>query len=277
MKRLISALIVSSLCFTMLCYAQTVDTSVADEQVEALIVVEDESNTDFVTKEIVKVINENIEKELSQGVVIDLVQEPDVEPVVEPTIIKKYEKLYETNNDMIGFIYLTDEYKYPILQRIEDQNYYLHNDFFGKEDKNGSIFANRLSKLGQPGISLLYGHTMKSGKMFHGLKYYLDKDYFDEHKIMQIDTLYDEMYYEVVAVAQTSMHEAFAYYNYVGDVSEEEFYEWRDGFEKYCSRGSLSGLTYGDTIVELSCCAYHTTDGRLVVILKAIDSDAADF
>lgn len=273
MKRLLSALILSSLCFGMLCYAQTVDVSAVDEQVEALIAIQDMPEDTFLSKEISRVIKEVTKNSNPHGVVAEPIQEVNQEPIM----IQKYEKLYETNNDMIGFIYLNDEYKYPILQRVTDQNYYLHNDFFGKEDKNGSIFANRFSELGHPGISLIYGHTMKSGKMFHGLKNYLDSDYFEEHKIMQIDTLYDEMYYEVVAVAQTSMHEDFKYYSYVGDVSEEEFYEWHDGFEQYCSRGSLSDLTYGDIIVELSCCAYHTEDGRLVVILRAIDSNAADF
>lgn len=272
MKRLLSSLLLSSFCFSMVCYAQTVDTSVDDKQVEALIVSNDGVEETFLSKEISRAMEEVTQNKETDRVVVKSVQKVNEEPVMMP----KYQKLYDTNNDTIGFIYLTDEYKYPILQRVSDQNYYLHKDFFGNEDKNGSIFANRFSELGQPGITLIYGHTMKSGKMFQGLKNYLDADYFEEHKIMQIDTLFDEMYYEVVAVAQTSMHEDFQYYSYVGDVSEKEFYEWRDGFEQYISRGSLSDLEYGDIVVELSCCAYHTKDGRLVVILKAVDSDAAD-
>jgi len=282
MKRLFSALLLSSLCFGMVYYAQTVDNSVADEQIEALIGVRGEPKETFLSRELSRVIKQVIEKECVAGVVAEEPVQPVVEKSIqtaatEPVILKEYARLYETNNDIIGFIYLSDEYKYPILQRVDDQNYYIDKDFFGREDKNGSIFANRFSELGQPGISLIYGHTMKSGKMFHGLKYYLDSEYFENHRIMQIDTLYDTMHYEVVAVAQTSMHEDFKYYSYVGDVSEEEFYEWRDGFEQYCSVGSLSDLNYGDIIVELSCCAYHTQDGRLVVILRAVDSDVAAF
>lgn len=60
---------------------------------------------------------------------------------------------------------------------------------------------------------------------------------------------------------------------HLNGVSEDEFYEWRDGFEKYCTVGTLSDLTYGDVITELSCCAYHVKDGRLVVILKAMKQD----
>lgn len=266
MKRLIEALVVSSCCFGMLVYAQSVDTSTADVQVEALMAMED-----TVVQEPVVMAKEPVEVKKEP---VKIVYPKKVSRVVsEPVILDKYKNLYETNNDTIGYIYLTDEYSYPVLQRVSDQNYYVHRDFFGEEDKNGSIFANRFSELGKSGISLLYGHTMKSGKMFHSLKYYLDEDYFREHSIIQLDTLYDDMFYKVIAVAKTSMHEDFAYYDYVGDVSEDEFYEWRDGFEKYVTRGTLSDLTYGDVITELSCCAYHVKDGRLVVILKAMKQD----
>lgn len=194
--------------------------------------------------------------------------EPEEEPV--PEILEQYRELYETNNDMIGFLYLTEEYQYPVLQRIEDQNYYAYRNFFGEDDKEGSIFANRYTELGRPGVSLLYGHTLKSGKMFASLKKYQDADYFEEHRIIRLDTLYEEMQYEVMAVVLTSLHEDFKYYEYVGNLTEDDFNEWKSGLAPYIVRGTVAGLGYGDVICEFSCCAYHKADGRLVVVLKAI-------
>lgn len=196
--------------------------------------------------------------------------EPEEEPVLEPEILEQYRELYETNNDMIGFLYLTEEYQYPVLQRIEDQNYYAYRNFLGEEDKEGCIFANRYTELGKSGVSMLYGHTLKSGRMFASLKKYQDADYFEEHRIIKLDTLYEELQYEVMAVALTSLHEDFKYFEYVGNLSEAGFDEWKSGLTPYIVRGTVEGLEYGDVICELTCCAYHTKDGRLVVILKAI-------
>jgi len=198
-------------------------------------------------------------------------EETEKEPVVaeKPQIMDKYINLYSQNNDMVGFIYLP-EGSYPVVQRVSDQNYYLDKTFFGEDDKNGSIFANRYSQLGQPGISLIYGHTMRSGAMFGGLKRWLDAGYFSRNPVIRIDTLYEQMDYEVIAAVETSLHEDFRYYDYVGRLSEADFESWKSGMSGYVTQGSLDTLSYGDVICELSCCAYHVKDGRLVLVLRAL-------
>lgn len=180
----------------------------------------------------------------------------------EKIILPKYEKLYEANTDMIGFIYLDDNHKYPVLMNKDDQNFYLRKDFFGDDDKAGSIFANVNSSFNQQGISLIYGHNMRSGEKFGTL------DEFSVNDIIQVDSLYEQCTYKVVAIMKTSMHEDFRYYDYVGNLSEKEFSTWREGCQGYLISGSLSDLIYEDTIIELSTCSYHTDDGRLVLILK---------
>lgn len=189
---------------------------------------------------------------------------------VQPEILSQYQELYAVNNDIVGFIYLNEGYSYPVMQRVQDQNYYLNKNFREENDLEGIPFANRYCTLGEPGLTLLYGHTLKSGHQFSCLKYFKEEDYFNEHRYMQIDTLYEEMQYEVVAVALTSLHEEFEYYLYVGDVTETDFNDWKSGFSEYIIRGSLEDLSYGDIIVELSTCSYQTEDGRIVVILKAV-------
>lgn len=188
--------------------------------------------------------------------------------VNEKTILPQYQKLYEANNDMIGFIYLDDNHQYPILMREDDQNYYLHKDFFGKDDKNGSVFTNVSSSFGKQGISLIYGHNMKDGSMFASISNWKKQDYFDSNKTMRIDTLFEESDYEVVAIAIINMDDSFKYYDYVGSLDETTFNIWRDNFESYVIRGSLSSLTYKDTIVELSTCSYEKKNNRAVLILR---------
>lgn len=228
------------------------------------------NSTDDTDQRVESLITSAVSNEVSPnpyGVDYTAPEEPLPE---EPEVLAQYKELYEANPDMIGAIYLPSGVCQPVLQRLDDQNYYLDHNFFCEEDKEGSVFANSFTYLGESGVSLLYGHTLKSGRMFSCLHNYLDEEYFQEHKVMRLDTLYSEMEYEVVAVALTSLHDEFLYYSYVGKLYEAEFNQWRDGFEQYCMVGSLSELSHGDIICELSCCAYHVKDGRLVVVLKAI-------
>lgn len=182
-------------------------------------------------------------------------------------ILEEYKDLYEANSDMTGYIYLPNGIEYPVMFTPYSQNYYADHDFDRAESKEGLPFLNRYSVFGERGISLMYGHHLKSGRGVTVLKDYLEDI---EDAVIRIDTLYDEQEYEVVAVALTSLEESFNYYEYVGSLNRREFETWKRGFEPFCVRGTLSELSYDDTILELSTCYYQKENGRLVVILKAL-------
>ncbi len=182
------------------------------------------------------------------------------------TVLEGYEDLYESNSDMAGYIYLPNGIEYPVMFTPYNQNYYVDHDFNKAESREGLPFLNRYSVFGSRGISLMYGHHLKSGRGFTVLKDYLEDI---EGARIQADTLYSEQEYEVVAAALTSLDESFSYYEYVGSLNKREFEAWKEGFEPYCVRGTLSELAYDDVILELSTCYYQKENGRLVVILKA--------
>ena len=183
-------------------------------------------------------------------------------------VLPQYSKLYEVNSDLIGYIYLTDDYHYPIVQSIDNQNFYLDHNFFKEYEKSGSVFANAHCTLNNRGITLIYAHNMRNNSMFGSLDNYKKEDYFTDNKIIQIDSLYESSNYEVVGVMQTSLSANFKYYEYLGTLNEKDFNIWKEGCEAQLLKGSLSSLTLEDTIIELSTCAYHTDNGRLVLILK---------
>lgn len=188
----------------------------------------------------------------------------------EVEILDKYREMYERNPDMCGYIYLPNGLEYPIMFTPYNQNYYIDHNFDNENSKEGLPFLNRYSVIGEAGISLVYGHNLRSGKAFSVLKKYLDDDYFDENRFIQIDTLYEEQQYEVAAVVMTSLHETFKYYEYIGFMEDDDFGCWKSEISKYVVKGSLEGLKPSDIIMEASTCYYHKKDGRLVVILKAV-------
>ena len=178
-------------------------------------------------------------------------------------MLEKYAMQYWENSDMAGYIYLPNGIEYPVMFTPYNQNYYADHNFEKAESREGLPFLNRYSVFG---ISLMYGHHLKSGRGFTVLKDYLEDI---EDKVIRVDTLYSEQEYEVVAAALTSLDEPFNYYEYVGSLNRRDFEAWKEGFEPYCIRGTLSALEYDDVILEQSTCYYQKENGRLVVILKA--------
>ena len=189
-------------------------------------------------------------------------------------ILDEYKDLYSQNSDMAGWISVGEQINYPIMKCAEDENFYLHNDFNKLESSYGALYLSEESKIGQKGINVIYGHSMKDGSMFGSLKKYLDADYLEENKVIQIDSIYENMRYEVVAVFKSQIYmsneEVFRYYSYKGDVSEGLFQDYINGVSNIAEYNNLESVKYGDSLIELVTCNYHVENGRLVVLCKKI-------
>ena len=197
----------------------------------------------------------------------------------ELTILKKYKKLYEKNNDIAGWLKIDDTtIDYPVMYTPGDNEYYLHLDFDKNWsdpgtpfiDENCRPFDNRTTNV------LIYGHNMKSGIMFRELLQYEDKDFCKSHNIIKFDTIYETGRYEVVGAFRAEIYPSddtdhFHYYEFFDAADNEEFDEFID-FVKQNSPYD-TGITpeYGDELITLSTCASHVEDGRFVVVARKIN------
>ena len=69
----------------------------------------------------------------------------------------------------------------------EDNSYYLSHTFRGENNIAGSIFLDyRNSSDFTDGRSIIYGHNMKDGSMFHGLRKYRNVEFFQAHGRIQL-------------------------------------------------------------------------------------------
>lgn len=196
--------------------------------------------------------------------------------VVIPDILDEYVALYNKNKSFIGWVKIEDTViDYPVMQ-TNDNEYYLRRNFNGESDKNGCIFldCNCDVILGNTNY-ILYGHHMKSGKMFASLINYADKEFYEKHKIINFDTIYEKGTYEVMYAFRSHIYNsdeiAFKYYQFIDAHSSEEF----DSYMEEMAALSLidTGVTarYGDRLLTLSTCDYQETNGRFVVVAKRID------
>ena len=118
---------------------------------------------------------------------------------------------------------------------------------------------------------------MKNGTMFGGLTKYKQKEYYENHRIISFDTIYEERKYEIIAVvlskvvySKKSTEKTFEFYSYIELDTEEEFNEYVAALKKQSLYETGVSAEYNDNLITLVTCNYHTEDGRLLVVAKQI-------
>lgn len=195
---------------------------------------------------------------------------------VQKNVIDKYKTLYSKNKGLIGWVKIDDTLiDYPVMQ-TENQDYYLDHNYKQEKDKNGSIFMDKACDAMEPSMNLIiYGHNMKSGKMFGSLEKYVKKEYYDKHKYIDFDTLYEEGKYEIMYVFRSKLYSeeeiVFKYYQFTDADTEEEFYSNMNEMAALSIYDTGVTAEYGEQLITLSTCDYNEKNGRFVVVAKKIE------
>ncbi len=97
--------------------------------------------------------------------------------------------LRQTNEDVLGWIYIPDTpIDYPLM-RVKDNNEYLRRAWDGSANNAGCIFLEcRNSRDFSDFNTLIYGHALRNGKMFRSLLNYREQEYRDSHPYVYIVT-----------------------------------------------------------------------------------------
>ncbi|MBP5160132.1 MAG: class B sortase, partial [Lachnospiraceae bacterium] len=191
-------------------------------------------------------------------------------------VLLKYEELYNLNKDMVGWVSIENtNIDYPVMQNLSSDEYYLHLGFDGKESDEGLPFLDwRCRSLPISTNSLIYGHNMKNGHMFADLLKYEDEEFFKEHRLIRYDTVYEEGFYDIVAVFRTHVayeaEDAFRFYRFIDADNSEEFDDYISKAKELSLYETGVSAQYGDMLLTLSTCEYTEQDGRFVVVAKKI-------
>lgn len=187
--------------------------------------------------------------------------------------------LYLENSDMVGWIRIDGtDIDYPVVQRVDEPNYYLKHDFAGRYTDYGCPFMQADCDALAPSDNLIiYGHNMKDGSMFADLAKYGSKDFWQSHKTVWFDTELGSSAYEIFAVIHTTVQadaaDVFPFYRFVDAATPEEF----TSYVSACKARALfdTGIfaEYGDKLLTLSTCDNITDDGRLLMIAKQTETE----
>ncbi len=192
-----------------------------------------------------------------------------------PDILDEYKTLYNNNKSLVGWVKIDDTLiDYPVMQSPSN-DYYLDHNFDQEKDNNGSIFVDSACSIWPRSQNIImYGHNMKSGKMFGDLKKYKQESFAKEHPYISFDTIYEKGKYEVMYVFGDVVYDevevTFKYYQFIDANSEEE---WDSAMSEMAAKSMYdTGVTakYGDDIITLSTCDYEKDAERFVVVAKRV-------
>lgn len=181
-------------------------------------------------------------------------------------------RLREINEDLAGWVYIEDtDINYPVMYLSGDSSLYLHRDFEKKKSPSGTPFLDGTCSLTPPSDNLIvYGHHMKDGSMFAGLLHYEEKAFWEAHPAILFHTIAEgRQIYEVMSAFAVDMAQEGEVLYYMSDFTDSgQFSSW---YEEVKARSLYdTGVTadYSDSFLTLSTCAYHTYDGRFLVVAK---------
>ena len=186
------------------------------------------------------------------------------EPLVHiPPLGINFDALKQINEDTVAWLYCPDtEIDYPVM-KAEDYSYYLSHLPDGAYNANGTLFIdyNNAPDFSEK-LTVVYGHHMRSGKMFGSLVGYKEQVYYDEHPFMYLYTQKGnyriDLIYGCVTGAGEWRERAFMY---------EENIEELVSYAAY-NTTFKSDVQYkaGDRVVAMSTCSYEFDNARYVVL-----------
>lgn len=194
----------------------------------------------------------------------------------EQQVLAQYRLLHQENPDLIGWVKIDGTpLDYPVMQNLENGEFYLHRNFRKEYEYSGLPFLDKKCEIGEPGTNLIiYGHNMKNETMFSSLMKYREKEYYLKHPVLRFDTVYEEREYQIIAVILSEVYKktdtTFKFYQFVRADTEAEFDEYMNNMKELSLYDTGETAVYGDDLLTLVTCAYHSENGRLAVLAKKL-------
>lgn len=212
--------------------------------------------------------NEQVYDEIQQEVMLNEPVQKEKNDGSEVEIPIDFEKLQEQNPDVYAWIKIDGtNVNYPILQSETNNSYYLDHTIDGTQGYPGSIYTeNWNSREFTDYNTVIYGHEMKDGSMFHDLMNYDDPEYMEKHPQVIIYTPEKKLTYDIFAYVEYDDRHILHSYDFAFPEGRQEFLD-----SLYSSR-SLNNVfrddvtvSTDDRIITLSTCMPGVYEGRILV------------
>ena len=195
--------------------------------------------------------------------------EPEVEKIPEATL--DFASMWETNPDICAWIEIDGtKVDYPVLQSAEDDNKYLSTAVDGTYYIGGSLFtqATYNSRDFDDPVTIIYGHTMRSGTLFGQLQpTYSSAEGFAEHSEIKLYLPDEVRYYTVFAAVPYESIHILDTYDFTNNYWYRNFFK---GVRKIRRFGANFNHDIapepGDRVLILSTCLNEDSTKRYLVM-----------
>lgn len=193
---------------------------------------------------------------------------PDNNP---PMIREKFYELRRKSEWAVGWLKVSDLVDEAVVQR--DNSFFLNHDAMGNRNSNGAIFLEEEVQLRtRPWGMMLFGHNMKSGTMFGELRKFENAGYCYQHRILTLDTIYEDGTYVIFGVARVHLNPGTANYTDLYAFQSNDRARRATALEqlrKACSYVGAEDVQPEDQILLLVTCV-EDDDIRLVVAARRL-------
>ena len=169
-------------------------------------------------------------------------------------IINSARKKYN-NNDVVGILEINNtDYIVPVMQG-DDNKYYLKHTPYGEKSSMGSVYLDYRVDIDSSKKLLIYGHNSSNVDMpFKILEEFYDRDYYDNHKYVEVTTSNTKKKYEIFSVfVETS---DFSYMDITFD-NDDEYLNHINNLKSKSMYDTGVALSKDDEILILQTCSEH--------------------
>ncbi len=217
--------------------------------------------------------------EINEVVVEEANKEDDVQ-TKKPKVTERMLKVRELKKEypeVVGWLEIEDtNINYPVMQASEEKDqFYLNHNYRGEENKQGSIYLEEKYNWDiTPNNFLIFGHNNTlDGSMFADLLKYEDEEFYQMHPTIRFTTVDEDAEYEVISAFRSRLYykdetDVFRYYFFVNPENQDEYDRFVNNAKENALYNTDKTAKYGDQLMTLSTCAYHTENGRFAVVAR---------
>ena len=189
-------------------------------------------------------------------------------------MLKGFESLYAANSDTVGWLRIEGTNIDHVIMQTENNEDYSRKTFFGDYYVGGSLFMDYRNKVAKGAKTLskntiIYGHYLMNHRgMFTDLDDYMDVEFYREHPIIEMSTLYSSYQWKIIGAFIAAVDEEY---------DNSLFYYWYDNFSDDNTLGFANEVAFrsyfvnpsidvrpDDKFLTLSTCSHSMDIGGMV-------------
>ncbi len=174
-----------------------------------------------------------------------------------------YLKHYYNNNDIIGAIKIEGTKINNLIVKSTNNKYYLNHSLNKEYDERGSIFIDYRVDLNSKQINI-YGHNSNVFELpFKELEKYLDKDFYNSHKYVEIYDGSKKIYYEIFSVQIVTQD--YEHMNIFPNDLQKHVNQLNESIYKTSTKATID-----DEILVLQTCGYNPKGSLIIINSKKV-------